>query len=155
VRTAETAELFAAAADMEERVAIAERILLDHLARTPADGHRIVAGATQVMDRTGGTIAIAEIERVVGVSRRQLERVFAEQVGVTPKMYCRVARLQRMLPLIGRSGEGVDWSDLVYRCGYYDQSHLIAEIRALTGLTPTELHRERVAFFQSPHEPAR
>ena len=60
---------------------------------------------------------------------------FRAQVGLTPKRFARVRRLQR---LVGRvhGKAAVDWAEAAATHGYFDQAHLINDFRELTGLTP-------------------
>jgi AraC-like DNA-binding protein len=58
-------------------------------------------------------------------------------VGLTPKRFARVRRLQRLLGEI-HGNSVVDWAEVAARHGYYDQPHLINDFRALTGVTPGE-----------------
>jgi transcriptional regulator GlxA family with amidase domain len=67
---------------------------------------------------------------------RTFVRRFREQVGLTPKRYGRVHRLQRTLKALPQDAE-VDWSRVAVEQGYYDQAHLINDFRALSGITPT------------------
>lgn len=69
----------------------------------------------------------------LGVTARHLRRVFVENIGIGPKDFARSARLQRAVRL---SSESRDWSRIAADAGYYDQAHLIADFRALVGLTP-------------------
>jgi AraC-like DNA-binding protein len=57
-------------------------------------------------------------------------------VGVPPKTFARVVRLQRLLEAL-RSARDPHWSALATWAGYYDQSHLVAEFKELTGVTPS------------------
>jgi AraC-like DNA-binding protein len=58
-------------------------------------------------------------------------------VGVSPKMFARVARVRRAIAK-ARVAAHVDWAALAVEAGYYDQSHLAGEIRELTGRAPSE-----------------
>ena len=40
----------------------------------------------------------------------------------------------------------VPWAELALAFGFYDQSHLVREVRDLTGLTPTDLRADRDAI---------
>ncbi|MFF0343778.1 helix-turn-helix transcriptional regulator [Kribbella sp. NPDC004875] len=68
----------------------------------------------------------------LGVSERYLRRVFRQAVGVSPKHFARISRVRSVIKQSGRS-----WSDTAAYVGYADQSHLIADFRALMRVTPT------------------
>lgn len=86
--------------------------------------------------------AVAAVTGVLGVSSRQFVRAFREQVGLTPKRYARVRRLQRLLADVHgsrpdvRGSRPADWAEVAVRHGFFDQAHLINDFRALTGITP-------------------
>jgi AraC-like DNA-binding protein len=83
----------------------------------------------------GRGAAVAKVADRVGWTERTLERRFCEQAGLSPKRFARLRRLQRLLARLPADGE-VDWARAAFESGYFDQSHLINEFRALTGLTP-------------------
>jgi AraC-like DNA-binding protein len=66
---------------------------------------------------------------------RTLQRRFSSQVGITPKRFARVRRLQRVLRAVRRSTEPV-WHALAADHGYADQAHLVHEFRELADITP-------------------
>jgi methylphosphotriester-DNA--protein-cysteine methyltransferase len=68
--------------------------------------------------------------------------VFREGVGVTPKLYGRLARFQAGLAFAG-CGKNVDWAQAAIEMGYADQSHMIAEFREFSSLTPQTLATQR------------
>jgi transcriptional regulator GlxA family with amidase domain len=77
------------------------------------------------------------------VSERQLERLFHERIGYGPKLFARVARLQRSTRAIGDlRGSIASWARFAVECGYADQAHLVREFRALSGVTPVTYARE-------------
>lgn len=71
-----------------------------------------------------------------GSSERHARRVFVEQVGLSPKAFARIARLQQALRL---SGDHARLVDLAAAAGYADQAHFSREARALTGMTASAL----------------
>jgi len=74
---------------------------------------------------------------------------FREALGVTPKLFSRIVRFRRTLALMRRD-QRPSWSRLAVEAGYYDQAHLIREVRVLSGATPAELVAETraVGFVQ-------
>ena len=78
---------------------------------------------------------VADVSRAIGWSRRWLSHTFAEQVGITPKRYCRLIRFQQVVQEIV-SEQSVDWAGMALAGGFCDQAHLIHEFRAFSGLSP-------------------
>jgi AraC-like DNA-binding protein len=87
------------------------------------------------LSETHGRLRIRALARSVGVSERQLERLFRERTGLGPKEMARVARLRSLLAHLPSEGRA-DWADLANAFGYADQAHLIHEFQALTGKSP-------------------
>ena len=87
--------------------------------------------------------SIATLSEQVGLSARRFTRLFSLEVGLTPKVYARIQRFQRVLECMQKP-RGQDWSEVALDCGYFDQSHLIRECRSLSGFTPTELAARRI-----------
>lgn len=85
-----------------------------------------------------GRVTVEALARAAGVSRQHLAREFRNRIGIAPKLYCRVARFQSGLRYAGCRAT-VDWAQAALDMGYADQSHLIAEFRQFSGLTPQEL----------------
>jgi AraC-like DNA-binding protein len=86
---------------------------------------------------------IEDLARSMQVSPRNLRRAFHDVVGLGPKAFARIVRFQRALQA-AREGSEIDWSDIARNAGYYDQSHLIADFRALAGTTPSALQRPEI-----------
>ncbi len=126
-----------AAADWETRLEIVEAFLLRRLgASTPTRPD--VAWAWRRLEETGGRIRIDELARELRCSRKHLLAQFREHVGPGPKTAARLVRFNRLLMLLRREPHA-EWSELAFRCGYADQSHLYREVRRLAGCTPPEL----------------
>jgi AraC-like DNA-binding protein len=111
-------------------VSLASRLVL-----TTAPDPAITAAAIRLGDARQRVDALAG---ELGLSERQLRRRFHAAVGYGPKTLQRVLRLQRFLAL----GEP-ELARAAVAAGYADQAHLTHDCRRLTGLTPSDLRRER------------
>jgi AraC-like DNA-binding protein len=121
--------------------------LLGRLPRARAADRR-VRKAVEAFDARAGRARVRDVASELGVSERQLERAFRERVGLSPKQLARVIRLQRFSASLESqlaSGMTVDWAAIATECSYADQAHLVREVHALAGVTPTELARERMS----------
>ena len=115
-----------------------------------SEGVDLAGLAAYVHHRRGG-IAVERMAQAAGVSRQHLTRVFRENVGITPKQYCRLARFQAALAYAPHAAK-IDWAQAAAQLGYADQSHMIREFRQFSTLTPESLSRERWfhPFIQRP-----
>lgn len=71
-----------------------------------------------------------------GLSQRQLERMTNRYYGMPPKKLARKYRALRAAQLLAH-GDSLD--DAGLGMAFYDQSHLIREVKQFTGLTPSQL----------------
>jgi AraC-like DNA-binding protein len=98
---------------------------------------RPAAEAIRLADRRGGLVRVEALARRLGVTRRQLERLFRDRVGIPPKLFLRILRFQRALGSSGDARAG-GWAQVAVALGFYDQSHLIRDFRELAGRAPGE-----------------
>jgi AraC-like DNA-binding protein len=132
-----------AAAGEAARIDRLESVLLRRLAQAPAAETALnVSGLAQCILRARGRLKIERLAGAAGVSRQHLTRSFREAVGVAPKLFARLARFQAGLAYAG-CGAKVDWAQAALELGYADQSHMIAEFREFSSLTPETLARQR------------
>jgi AraC-like DNA-binding protein len=110
---------------------IFEEMLLDHL--KPEFDPAIQYAITAL--RAG--VPVSQIAFRLGLSPKTLVRRFSPYVGITPKRFARVQRLQRVLRAVRRSSQP-DWGALAAENGYTDQAHLIHDFRDLADITPSE-----------------
>ena len=120
-----------------ERVQLLDQFLSRQLLKRGNLFDRTDYAANLIVERKG-VVNVGELMDDLYVCRRQFERQFLQKVGVSPKYYARVRRIGYLCAqLAGQRWQVADWHDLVYRCGYYDQSHFIREFTQFTGKRPT------------------
>lgn len=142
----------------DERVALTDlwrpdrvRRLADELAATASttEAQAVLTGAVLTGARTGPDPAVPALLQLartgtgvsamaeeIGLTERQLHRRCLAAFGYGAKVLVRVLRFDRAMRL-ARGGTGL--ADIAYRAGYADQAHLSREVRALAGVTPTDL----------------
>ncbi len=131
----ELAECCQATTSAEEALRIAGAWVAERTARSP-DVDPSVAWIAAQIERRSGAVSIAELRERVGQSKTRLVTTFREQIGVTPKLYARLHRFRRVLTLLNR-GPG-PLAEIALAAGYYDQPHMNAEFRELSGFSPRE-----------------
>ncbi len=80
--------------------------------------------------------SVSSVTGELGISSRRSIEIFRREVGLTPKLFCRVRRFQRILRSV-HSRARVDWVEIALRLGYFDQAHFIHDFRTFSGLSPT------------------
>ena len=123
------------AVTVEERFRRAAEWVAGRVARSPGADPAVSWIARQI-EQSGGAVSIAELRERTGLTKTRLAAAFREQIGVAPKLYARILRFRRLLGML-HAGAG-PLSDLALTAGYYDQPHMNAEFRELSGLTPRE-----------------
>jgi AraC-like DNA-binding protein len=128
--------------DDAEAVEIVERALAAQLERSAHLELRSAVHVLRAVRRlvTREHLDVAGLASGVGLSERQLRRVFATAVGIGPKEYLRMLRFHRAVRSLAMPG-----GQLAVAAGYYDQAHLIAEFRHMARMTPRDFAKRRRA----------
>lgn len=95
-----------------------------------------IAWAAGRIELSGGAVSIADLRRQTGLSKTRLAEAFRDQIGLAPKLYARVVRFRRAAALLQKGAEPL--VEVALAAGYYDQPHMNAEFRELSGLSPRE-----------------
>jgi AraC-like DNA-binding protein len=127
-------EQLLAAESVDAMFVLLERNLLARLVR-PLELHPAIQFARAHICRAPQVATVSGVMDRIGFSQRRFIELFRDQIGLTPKAFCRVRRFQRILQAVHRRSE-VDWAQVALDGGYYDQSHLIHDFRGFSGLTP-------------------
>ena len=123
------------AATPQHKLDVLERVLLQRITRVPGS-HPAVAYAIGQFERHPAIVRIAEVINQIGLSHRRFLDLFTAEVGLTPKVFCRIGRFQRVLQRV-HGGRPVEWASVALSCGYYDQAHFIRDFRAFSGVNPS------------------
>jgi AraC-like DNA-binding protein len=130
----ELAGSLAAAPTGQDMAAIADAELARFVPSRPQSWERTAA----LVERVAADPAFVTVEalaREAGSTARQLQRRFADHVGIGPKAVIRRYRLYEAAER-ARSGGDVDWAGLAASLGYSDQAHLTRDFTASFGLPP-------------------
>lgn len=95
--------------------------------------------ACKLIQSRHGNLRIQELCKDVGMSQTNLEDHFKAMIGTSPKLYCRIARFIASYRFILQNTH-VEWCELAYRYGFFDQSHFIREFKSFFGYSPSKIH---------------
>lgn len=129
----------------QAQVQLTENFLLRMLQKND-QASPYLQSAAELIRKNNGEISVDELSRKVFISPRQLEREFKNVMGMSPKMYMRIARLHQAQRLL-RQQRFTNLAQLSYHCGYSDQSHFIRDFKKITGVAPTRFVEQAGAFI--------
>jgi AraC-like DNA-binding protein len=122
----------------QQRLDLVQRFLLQR--QTPLPDPEIVYSLDRLTQQ-GLEIEALAIE--LSIRRRTLERMFQTTIGIPPKQFAGILRTQHFLKALHQTES---LTQLAYEFGYYDQSHLIRDFKAKTGITPGKYFAARDAL---------
>jgi AraC-like DNA-binding protein len=91
------------------------------------------------------TTMVGDILERTGFSIRTVQRNFLKEVGMTPKKYLRLIRVNQIEEMLRGTN---DWIEVVTRFNLADQSHLIREIKSFRQNNPTELVNRKLLIHE-------
>ena len=97
--------------------------------------------AAQWTYRRNGAVRIKDLANQSSLSLRQYERRFVTEVGITPKLFARIARFQTALDT-KRIEPQRSWMSVAHQLGYFDQMHMIRDFHCLSGKNPNEVFQQ-------------
>jgi len=84
---------------------------------------------------------IGQVASMACMSIRTFERKCHERLGMSAKMYARIARFHNAYKTL-ETHQNISWTDLAYGTGYYDQMHFIKDFKEFAKSTPTMVQKE-------------
>lgn len=133
--TRRTADAVAAAPRADARLQALERALEDLIPDRGVQPATAIDHAVASIEASGGRASLDRLAMEAGFSRRQLERRFRDDVGLSPALFARIVKFQRAFHALGTASG----AQIAARCGYADQAHMVREMRRFGGATPGTL----------------
>ncbi|NOS90889.1 MAG: AraC family transcriptional regulator [Cyclobacteriaceae bacterium] len=134
-------ETILAASSHTHRIQLIESFLLERLHLLSAN--EIAKESVELLFQMKGQISVVELAERLGISKRNLERRFSQEIGLSPKQLAKTIRLQALLKILNQS-QSKSLTELALECGYYDQAHFIKDFKEFTGLSPKQFYADNL-----------
>lgn len=135
---ADLSEQVLALAQDFERIALVKEFLIQETRRNSPGRY---SEALDLTDLGISSKTIPEQAKDLNLSSSQFRKVFKGLVGLPPKLFFKIRRVNQAIDLI-QSGVNENLTGISYTLGYFDQSHFIREFRSVTGKSPKAFLRK-------------
>jgi len=111
------------------------------------NGHNsFVEFAVRQIFSSDGAISVDRLTNQVHASRRYVEKVFKDKIGISPKQYAQIIRVKKASMYLLDPRFNFNIREISNRLEYYDQSHLLKDFKAIMGQTPSAYLQKQVVF---------
>jgi AraC-like DNA-binding protein len=132
----ETWEQLKEAQTLNEKFLIIENFLYRKLLTNKLPNEKLIS-TIEILLTNKANLSITEICKQLNISRKHLNHLSKEFIGVSPKTLSSLNRLQATLKNISSSKKG-KLTTLAYEQDYFDQAHFINDFKRFTDLKPNE-----------------
>lgn len=138
--------------DEQKVIRLVENFLLSYLDSSKDYNYNRFVSVIQSIEM--GESNISKLADRACLGYKQFKRLFLEYVGLNPKEFIQINRFSRTLHSL-QTSSSTNLSEIACKCGYYDKSHLIREVKSLSGYTPNEFllnadpYSDNRSLFQS------
>jgi AraC-like DNA-binding protein len=115
-------------------IPVAEAFIRGHLPE-PDINVDFIHSIIQCIYSESNILKVDDIVNRFPIRKRQLQILFRQYVGVSPKWIIQRHRLHEAVEKMAE-GDIPDWSKLALDLGYYDQAHLIKDFKSIVGKSP-------------------
>ncbi len=111
-----------------------------YLKEQKAHGNRrvdsLIEETIALIKKNKGEIKVKELYGMFGISKSTLEQKFNREVGLSPKEFCKIEKLNNFLKNYEEFKNEMSLTQLTFKSGYYDQSHLIKDFKYYVDESP-------------------
>lgn len=101
----------------------------------PYGKREMVQSVKQMVYASDGKIKVSQMREQTGYSERYINKAFIEEMGFSPKTFCKIIQFQRALEFLNY-GAPDKMTDAAVFLGYYDQPQFIHDFSRYAGITP-------------------
>lgn len=132
----ETWEQLQEAKTINEKLLLTEKFLHRRLLTNKIPNDTLISSIDRLLQKSDN-MPIGEICRQHNISRKHLNFLFQEYLGISPKMLSSLYRFQSILHKIGKTRPD-KLTSIAYELNFFDQAHFNNNFRRFTGIRPNE-----------------
>lgn len=133
----------------QQAIVLIEQFLLDRRkSALPSKKIVFIEMALKKILQTRGVLRVEQVAKNMGISRRYLEMLFRDYVGISPKNFSSIVQFQQIFSAL-KQPDIQSLTQLAYQCDYADQAHFTRTCKKMTGATPKEFFKESSLIHQN------
>jgi AraC-like DNA-binding protein len=136
-RFRELSERVYAAENVDRATTILDAFFIQRLLPSQIENPFLHFAVRQIFS-SNGTVGIDTLTQQIHASRRYVEKLFKQEIGMTPKQYARLIRVKKASMLLLDPQFSGQINSIIGPLDYYDQSHFLKDFKAVVQQTPTE-----------------
>lgn len=136
------------AADTAERIALLNNFLTAQWRQHQSVNTAKTQYALKLLQEGDMTASLQLLQQQLHMTERSLERLFREQIGLSPKLISRIIRFQKAVNALSHP-QAESLAAIAYKYDYADQSHFIREFRTFSGTTPQQFRQQAGAGVEN------
>ena len=121
---------------VNEKFLLVENFLYREFLTTKIPSHKLIS-SMNILFKKRENNSIREICQQHNISRKHLNFLFQEYLGVSPKMFSSLSRFQSVLQTINKA-KPAKLTTLACELNFFDQAHFNNDFRRFTGIKPNE-----------------
>ncbi|MBO9631730.1 MAG: helix-turn-helix transcriptional regulator [Chitinophagaceae bacterium] len=123
------------AATVQDRIDLLDRWIF-HFSGNGKQTDPLLQQAIQQINASEGALSVHSLLQQLRVSERMLERKFKLTIGLSPKQYSGIVRMNASAKKLKRFQDQESLTSIAYEADFFDQAHFIRDFRKYTGITP-------------------
>ena len=126
--------------DIPGRLQVVEQFLLKKIVGVRNKSDAAIMHGVGMLQSTDGHLSVDAVAISCGLSSRQLERRFLNEVGISARLLASIFRFRRVFDLLEQEPSW-RWVSAAIGAGYYDQAHMIRDFKRFAGQQPQAFYR--------------
>ncbi|NMM62604.1 AraC family transcriptional regulator [Clostridium sp. P21] len=134
--------------DIDDMVSRADMIFLKAVEKNNKQ-HAVIDSVLKRIKCSNGILQVKELALDEYISERHLNRLFNEYIGINPKMFSRLVRVNHSINIF-KKFDYKNCSNIAQVLNYFDQSHFIHDFEQICGVSPNSFFRNMSDFYNEP-----
>lgn len=132
----------------QERIEVVEKFLIKRLNASKKVNSKYTFDIVNFINEKKGDISIECLCEQFSLSKRQIERIFKKEIGLSAKLFSRIIRMRNVRDTLS-SLEIENLTSTGYNNGFFDQAHFIKEFKSFMNETPKNYYQNKLSMART------